>query len=240
MLQKRLLTLVLASAIMSAAVPKAGALESAEVNIWLSTVNSTDTGMDKALSNEDSVYFVADNGERISNLIIVDESKEYQVIDGFGGSITEASAHLYQDVLDSDEQDDVMNALFDVETGIGISMLRQTIGASDHCVAPYNFAPEQQDDSLPYFDFSHELEEIFPTVQDALNVEPGRIKVMASCWSPPGWMKTNGSELGMYNNIKGTLLRSKYQAYECFILGKHTARNGVAGISPPRREFQKC
>ena len=29
-------------------------------------------------------------------------------------------------------------------------------------------------------------------------------------------------------------------SYECFILGKHTARNGVAGISPPRREFQKC
>lgn len=31
-----------------------------------------------------------------------------------------------------------------------------------------------------------------------------------------------------------------YITYECFILGKHTARNGVAGISPPRREFQKC
>ncbi len=31
-----------------------------------------------------------------------------------------------------------------------------------------------------------------------------------------------------------------YNPYECFILGKHTARNGVAGISPPRREFQKC
>ena len=29
-------------------------------------------------------------------------------------------------------------------------------------------------------------------------------------------------------------------SYECFILGKHTVRNGVAGISPPRREFQKC
>ena len=33
---------------------------------------------------------------------------------------------------------------------------------------------------------------------------------------------------------------STLYAYECFILGKHTARNGVAGISPPRREFQKC
>lgn len=33
--------------------------------------------------------------------------------------------------------------------------------------------------------------------------------------------------------------RAKAKAYECFILGKHTARNDVAGISPPRREFQK-
>ena len=33
---------------------------------------------------------------------------------------------------------------------------------------------------------------------------------------------------------------TSYLPYECFILGKHTARNGVAGISPPRREFQKC
>lgn len=218
MIQKRIFAVALAAAIMSTAAPKAEALESTEVNVWLSTVNSTDTGMDKALSNEDSIYFVADNGDKVSNLIIVDESKEYQEIDGFGGSITEASAHLYQDVLDSEEKDNVMNALFDVETGIGISMLRQTIGASDHCVAPYNFAPEQQDDSLPDYDFSHELEEIFPTVQDALGVEPGRIKVMASCWSPPGWMKTNGSELGMYNNTKGTLLHSKYQAYANYLL----------------------
>lgn len=34
--------------------------------------------------------------------------------------------------------------------------------------------------------------------------------------------------------------KGDYISYECFILGKHTARNGVAGISPPRREFQKC
>lgn len=33
---------------------------------------------------------------------------------------------------------------------------------------------------------------------------------------------------------------STNHTYECFILGKHTVRNGVAGISPPRREFQKC
>ena len=218
MLKKRVFAFALTVAIMATTMPMANALESTEVNVWLSTVNSSNTGMDKALSSENSIYFVEDSGNAVSNLIVVDESKEYQEIDGFGASITEASAHLYQDVLESDDKNDVMNALFDVETGIGISMLRQTIGASDHCVAPYNFAPEQQDDSLPCFDFSHELEEIFPMVQEALSVEPGRIKVMASCWSPPGWMKVNGSELGMYNNIKGTLLRSKYQAYANYLL----------------------
>ena len=39
----------------------------------------------------------------------------------------------------------------------------------------------------------------------------------------------------LFDYFQGTV-----QSYECFILGKHTARNGVAGISPPRREFQKC
>lgn len=40
--------------------------------------------------------------------------------------------------------------------------------------------------------------------------------------------------------IEDVLLPIDEHPYECFILGKHTARNGVAGISPPRREFQKC
>ena len=35
-------------------------------------------------------------------------------------------------------------------------------------------------------------------------------------------------------------ISADYHTYECFILGKHTARNDVAGISPLRREFQKC
>ena len=56
-------------------------------------------------------------------MIVVDESKEYQEIDGFGASITEASAHLYQDVLESDDKNDVMNALFDVETSLILTLM---------------------------------------------------------------------------------------------------------------------
>lgn len=189
-----------------------------DVQVWLSKVNATDTGMEYGLAQQANVNFQANDQASLSNMIIIDENQKYQEMDGFGASITEASAYLYQNNLSEEKKQAVMQALFSKENGIGISMLRQTIGASDHCVAPYNFAPVSQADDLPDFDFSHELETIFPTVQDAIAVEGNRIKIIASAWSAPGWMKLNQSELGMYQNVRGTLLPAKYQAYANYLL----------------------
>lgn len=215
---KKMIALVLVTSLVVASAQCVLAVDTGPtVNVWVSKVNDSDSGMEKALEQQGALQFQTDDGTNVSNLIVVNENNTYQTMDGFGASITEASAHLYQTELTDQKQESMMTALFDKENGIGLSMLRQPIGATDHCVAPYTFAPYEQADSLPNFDFSHELEEIFPTLEDALAVEPGRVKVMASCWSPPGWMKQNGSELGMYNNVKGTLKTSKYQAYANYI-----------------------
>lgn len=217
-MSKRIIAGALAGAVLASTMAPMGVYaDSPEVNIWVSKVNATDSGMEKGLEKQTPVHFGSGDSASTNNLIVVDENNTYQTVDGFGASITEASAHLYQTNLDDSAKAAAMQALFDKESGIGLSMLRQTIGASDHCVAPYNFAPDEQDDSLPNWDFSHELIEIMPTVQDALAVETGRITVMASCWSPPGWMKENGSVLGMYQNQKGTLRADKYQAYANYI-----------------------
>ncbi len=216
-MRKKIIAGVITVALVLTGFPITAIAVGPSVEVWVSQVNSTNTGMQKGLEKQSNLQFNDDNGTRISNLIAVDENNTYQVMDGFGASITEASAYLYQSKLSSAQKSSLMNALFDKENGIGLSMLRQPIGATDHCVAPYNFAPSEQADSLPNFDFSPELAAIFPTVQDALAVEPGRIKVMASSWSPPGWMKQNNSELGMYNGIKGTLKTNKYQAYANYI-----------------------
>ena len=217
-MKKKIISCLLAITMMAAWTPPVFASEEGPaVAVWVSKVNVSDSGMEKGLEQQTPLQFRMDDGVNISNLITVEENNTYQTMDGFGASITEASAHLYQTELSNQQQISMMTALFDKETGIGLSMLRQPIGATDHCVAPYTFASSEQADSLPGFDFSHELKEIFPTVEDALAVEPGRVKVMASCWSPPGWMKQNGSELGMYNNVKGTLKTSKYQAYANYI-----------------------
>lgn len=68
------------------------------VTIWVSQVNTTDTGMALGLAQQSSIQFDDDNGSTINNLIIVDETNTYQTIDWFGASITEASVHLYQEI----------------------------------------------------------------------------------------------------------------------------------------------
>lgn len=243
-MSKRIIAGALAGAVLASTMAPMGVYaDSPEVNIWVSKVNATDSGMEKGLEKQTPVHFGSGDSASTNNLIVVDENNTYQTVDGFGASITEASAHLYQTNLNDSAKAAAMQALFDKESGIGLSMLRQTIGASDHCVAPYNFAPDEQDDSLPNWDFSHELIEIMPTVQDALAVEPGRITVMASCWSPPGWMKENGSVLGMYQNQKGTLRADKYQAYANYItkfIQEYASRGiDIYGLSDPQKNYLK-
>lgn len=188
------------------------------VELWMSQVNAGDTGMAKALEKQTNISFDNDTGSLGNYTICVDENNTYQQMDGFGASMTEASAYLVQTKLTQTARADLMDKLFDKNDGIGISMLRQTIGASDHSVAPYNFDPLPDSDSLPNFNFSPELTYIYPALQQALSVDPGRIKIICSSWTPPSWMKENNSDLGMANGIRGSLKTDKYQAYANYLL----------------------
>ena len=144
-MSKRIIAGALAGAVLASTMAPMGVYaDSPEVNIWVSKVNATDSGMEKGLEKQTPVHFGSGDSASTNNLIVVDENNTYQTVDGFGASITEASAHLYQTNLDDSAKAAAMQALFDKESGIGLSMLRQTIGASDHCVAPYNFAPDER------------------------------------------------------------------------------------------------
>src|SRR6185436_8700659 len=60
--------------------------------------------------------------------ITIDPSQRFQRIDGFGASITDSSAHL---LAESEDRDAIMRDLFSTKDGIGLSYLRQPMGASD-------------------------------------------------------------------------------------------------------------
>jgi glucosylceramidase len=128
--------------------------------------------------------------------IAVDPSRALQRIEGLGASITDSSAQL---LAHSPDRDAIMRQLFDPRRGLGLSYLRQPMGASDFVAGPhytYDDVPAGQTDyGLRRFSIAHDRAEILPLLRQALRLNPS-LKVMATPWSPPAWMKTNDSLVG--------------------------------------------
>ena len=88
-----------------------------------------------------------------SDLIQLDTTFLRQEIEGFGFTLTEASAYLIQQ-LPSDKKSDLLNELFAPDgPGIHISFLRIGIGATDLSREVYSYADSPEDTSLTYFNF---------------------------------------------------------------------------------------
>jgi len=130
--------------------------------------------------------------------ITVDPSRSYQTMDGFGASITDSSAHVLYS-LQGKVRDAAMSDLFSPTHGDGLSVLRQPMGASDFVAGGFytynDLAPGQTDYGMRHFSIAHDQPQILPLLRQALRLNPA-IKVIATPWSPPAWMKTNQSLIG--------------------------------------------
>ncbi|MGD0757635.1 MAG: glycoside hydrolase family 30 beta sandwich domain-containing protein [Candidatus Sulfotelmatobacter sp.] len=128
-------------------------------------------------------------------VITVDNTTHYQQMDGFGGSLTDSSAWLIWNKLSASQQTTLMQQLFSARSGIGISFLRQPMGASDFSATgnySYDDMPSGQTDlNLANFSVAHDVPYIIPLVKQALSINPN-VKVVALPWSPPAWMKSTG------------------------------------------------
>jgi len=141
--------------------------------------------------------------------VIIDPNKKFQNILGVGASFTDASAYLINQVLSTQDRDDLMEKLFSKEKGIGISFIRNPMGSSDYSRTFYSYDDQAKgvtDEDLSDFSIAHDLEDIIPLVKQAQLLNPD-LKVMMSPWSAPGWMKTS-------DNMIGGSLKSKY--YETY------------------------
>ena len=128
--------------------------------------------------------------------INIDETTEFQVMEGFGASVTGSSAFAIQTHLSTAEQNQLLQDLFHPELGIGISFIRLTMGASDFSLSDftYNDLSETALDDLSQenFDLSNDDIYLIPLLQRILEINPN-INIMATPWSAPAWMKTTGN-----------------------------------------------
>jgi glucosylceramidase len=146
--------------------------------------------------------------------IEVDASKRYQEMVGFGANITDASAWLIQHRMSAAQREALMQELFGPAPGLGFSFTRLTIGASDFSLKHYSLddVPKgQTDEALARFSIDPMRAEVLPTLRHAQAINP-KLKVMASPWSAPAWMKNNDSL------IQGSLRPEAYGAFARYLV----------------------
>lgn len=157
--------------------------------------------------------------------VCLNENASYQQMDGFGASFTDSAAYLIHQVLDEGTRAELMQKLFDSNDGIGLSVLRNPMGASDYARFMYSYddLPEPETDpELSRFSIAHDEADIIPLLKEALRWNSS-IKLFGSPWSAPGWMKTSGSMIG------GELKPEYYEAYANYFVRyiQSYARHGL-------------
>jgi len=126
--------------------------------------------------------------------IMLDPSKTFQVIEGFGGALTDAAAETYYRMPEKSRRE-ILNAYFNPETGIGYSLCRTHINSCDFSSEGYAYADVPGDTNLEHFSIEHDRQFRIPFIKEALAVSGNGFKLFASPWSPPAWMKTNNDML---------------------------------------------
>ncbi|VVC91735.1 unnamed protein product [Leptidea sinapis] len=137
--------------------------------------------------------------------------ERHQFIEGFGGSVTDAAAYNW--VKLSEQTKDYFIRSYFSEEGLEYNIIRTPIGGADFSTHPY-------------------------TYNETSKVE---VKVMASTWSPPVWMKTNGRITGFaqlkpeyYQTFADYHVRfmELYEAAEIHTWSLTTTNEPINGIVP--------
>ncbi|GCE09965.1 glycoside hydrolase family 30 protein [Dictyobacter aurantiacus] len=179
-----------------------------KVNVWLTTSDQS-----QLLAQQPAISFSGQPSAGTPTISVNDDQK-YQRMTGFGASLTASSAVVLSQ--SNVAQNKVMRDLFDPHTGIGLSYLRQPMGSSD--LAPpqdaskgwvgeytYDDMPAgQTDPTLSHFSIAQDDHyHVTSLLREALRINPN-LKIMATPWSPPAWMKLPGNSWGHCTNCDGS------------------------------------
>lgn len=182
--------------------------------IVLMVSNCTDTS-----NLEVDVYETSAKGNKLTKVEVGEPLKEastvkihpdqqFQSITGIGGSFTEASAYLLNQVS-KENRDMIIEAYFG-ESGAKYSLTRTHMNSCDFSLSNYSYAPVVDDLTLENFTIDEDRDDIIPMIKDAMKVSRDGFKILSSPWTAPPWMKDNKDWRG------GQLLPKYYDTWALF------------------------
>lgn len=153
------------------------------------------TSKDKYRLDKNTGFFDKHHERDSSLFYTIYRNKTYQTINGFGGAMTDATGYnLYS--LSQDTQTNFIKSYFD-SNGIEYNVIRVPVGGCDFSLREYTYSDEADDFNLTKF--SLQMEDIkwkIPFIQTAKMLSKNEIKIFASAWTAPPWMKTNNDYKG--------------------------------------------
>lgn len=158
--------------------------------------------------------------------IEVNDAQTFQTVDGFGYTLTGGSAEVINQLTAVKKQELLQELFGSSENSISISYLRLSIAASDLNSAPFSYddmPTGQTDANLANFSLAPDMTNLIPVLKAILAINPN-IKIMATPWSPPVWMKDNNSFIG------GSLQPQYYGVYAQYFV-KYIQKMKAEGIT---------
>jgi glucosylceramidase len=180
---------------------------SVDVQAWVTTADQS-----RLLAHESGLSFAA--RPALATRIDIEPDRSFQSMVGFGAAVTDASAWLIQTRLNEAQRAALLGELFGRDGGLGLSFTRISIGASDFSRSHYSLDDTpggKPDPDLTHFSIEPNRAELLPVLRAARAINP-ELRIVASPWSPPGWMKTSG------NMIHGRLLPEAQPALAAYLV----------------------
>ncbi|MDR3613682.1 MAG: GH1 family beta-glucosidase [Candidatus Obscuribacterales bacterium] len=131
--------------------------------------------------------------DRTNYTLLLNPAKQYQKIVGFGAAFTDSACYMFNKLSES-ALVRLFNNLFGAD-GLALNLCRTCMGASDYATHVYSYCDGEADPELKNFNIDHDKKYILPMLRRARAINP-ELFLLATPWSPPGWMKANGSMLG--------------------------------------------
>ena len=198
-----------------------GMIHIEKTDIKVRTYQTDRTGRKLSAIKADSCGQITHDGPIAEVEVFVDRTHKRQTITGFGGSFTDASAYLVNQMSLAQRQN-IIKAYFSCD-GANYTLTRTHMNSCDFSRRQYAYAPVAGDVTLTHFNIDHDRDYLIPMIKMAQKVSQDGFRLIASPWTAPPWMKDNNSWVG------GELLKEHYTTWAKFF-AKYVEAYELEGI----------
>lgn len=130
------------------------------------------------------------HGKGVAKSLRIRAGEKKQQVEGFGACFSELGWEALK-TLEPDQRRWVLERLFAPEGGCRFTYCRMPVGANDFAYDYYSLNDTAGDLAMEHFSIERDHRALIPFIREALSIQPG-LRIWASPWSPPQWMKVSG------------------------------------------------